>query len=55
MKLLAVILFALLALVLAHPMAAAAVLAAELGVCAAIGWMVRRAFCRNPGLHWRSA
>jgi hypothetical protein len=41
MKAFAVILFVLLAI--AHPMALAAVLAAELGVCAVIGWLIWRA------------
>jgi hypothetical protein len=46
MKALAVAVFVL--LVLAHPAAAAAILSAELGVCGALGWLVRRALRRHP-------
>ena len=42
-------------LVVAHPAAAALVVGAELAACGLAAWMVRRAFCRNPCLHWRSA
>lgn len=53
MKALAIILAVL--LVLAHPAAAAAVLAAELGVCAVLGWLVWRALRQHPYPYWRTA
>lgn len=48
----ALVVVAFVVLVLAHPAAAALVLVAELGVCAAAVWMIRRAYRRNP-LRWR--
>jgi hypothetical protein len=48
----AVLILAIL-LVLAHPAAAAAVVAIELGVCAVLGWYIWRAFRRSPT--WRPA
>lgn len=54
MKALVIVLAVL--LVVAHPAVAAAVLAAELGVCAALGWLIWRVV--RPGRlyrPWRTA
>jgi hypothetical protein len=51
-KALAIILATLL---LAHPAAAAAVLAAELAVCGGVGCLIWRASRLRPYPHWRTA
>ena len=53
MKALAVVLAVL--LVLAHPVAAAVILGAELAVCGGVGFLIWRASRLCPHPHWRTA
>ena len=53
MKALAIMLAML--LTLAHPVAAAAVVAVELAVCGLLGWLIWRTFRLHPCLYWRTA